>query len=195
MELIAAQRLFDLAAPFDELDIRRAYRRLVVEWHPDRFIGDEDLRNDAEERLKDINVARDRLLESLSPEPEPIRAAQPESRPRSFRKRQLDDDVDSQVGAFAGVVVAAVGVFFAVALFGPFIAEAITGNQHPLPALATKRVPEKVIPFEGQPRGNLPDLLFNWAPHFKPMNLDGSRLAGDPEAVKDAYRLAPTIVR
>jgi hypothetical protein len=37
--------------------IKQAYRDLVHVWHPDRFIYDERLRNIAEEKMKEINIA------------------------------------------------------------------------------------------------------------------------------------------
>lgn len=41
--------------------VKEAYRDLAKVWHPDRFAGDERLANKAQERLKDINTAYDRL--------------------------------------------------------------------------------------------------------------------------------------
>jgi hypothetical protein len=38
-------------------EVHRAYRRLVREWHPDRFADDPRLRRLAEERLKEVNAA------------------------------------------------------------------------------------------------------------------------------------------
>src|SRR5690242_17775839 len=42
-------------------EMKRAYRDLVREWHPDRLQHDARLREEAEARLKEINVAYARL--------------------------------------------------------------------------------------------------------------------------------------
>ena len=43
------------------IEIKQAYRDLVEIWHPDRFTHNERLRQKAEEQLKEINSAYDRL--------------------------------------------------------------------------------------------------------------------------------------
>ena len=43
------------------VEIKQAYRDLVEIWHPDRFTHNERLRQKAEEQLKEINSAYDRL--------------------------------------------------------------------------------------------------------------------------------------
>jgi len=43
-------------------EIESTYRTLVKVWHPDRFAHDPKLREDAEEKLKEINSAHDYLL-------------------------------------------------------------------------------------------------------------------------------------
>jgi hypothetical protein len=45
-------------------EIKRAYRLLVKAWHPDRFTGDPKLSLDAQEKLKQINLAYERLSKS-----------------------------------------------------------------------------------------------------------------------------------
>ena len=47
------------SAPVD--DVKRAYRDLAKVWHPDRFAGDERLQKKAQDNLKRINEAYDRL--------------------------------------------------------------------------------------------------------------------------------------
>lgn len=42
-------------------EIRRAWRRLTLVWHPDRFENDPELRTRAEERFKEINEAYQEL--------------------------------------------------------------------------------------------------------------------------------------
>jgi hypothetical protein len=52
--------------------LKRAYRDLVKEWHPDRYLHNPRLRRKAEEKLREINEAYDRLQPLL---------ANPKSRP------------------------------------------------------------------------------------------------------------------
>jgi DnaJ domain len=55
-------------------EIEDTYRTLVKVWHPDRFAHDPRLRNDAEEKLKEINGAHDYLL--ANPKQAPPRPAE-----------------------------------------------------------------------------------------------------------------------
>ncbi|HLC42841.1 MAG TPA: J domain-containing protein [Methylomirabilota bacterium] len=50
-------------------EIRQAYRNLVKVWHPDRF-SDDRLRQNAEEKLKEINEAYNRLRHARPPRPD-----------------------------------------------------------------------------------------------------------------------------
>ena len=43
-------------------EARRAYRDLVRVWHPDRFSGDPRLRDRAEEKVKQLNLAYETLV-------------------------------------------------------------------------------------------------------------------------------------
>lgn len=38
-------------------EVKRAYRELVMVWHPDRFPGNSNLQLKAQEKLKEINAA------------------------------------------------------------------------------------------------------------------------------------------
>jgi curved DNA-binding protein CbpA len=61
-----------------QTEIKDAYRVLAKVWHPDRFEGDESLRQKAEEKLKEINSAYQRLTRV-----EDKGAYRPSSRPAS----------------------------------------------------------------------------------------------------------------
>ena len=50
--------------------IKAAYRHMVRTWHPDRFPFDAKLRKHAEEKLRNINIAYERLIVHLTPEHE-----------------------------------------------------------------------------------------------------------------------------
>src|SRR5689334_6408314 len=51
-------------------EVKRSYRELVRVWHPDRFVHDPPLQHKAQEKLKQINLAFQRLKERLSTEKE-----------------------------------------------------------------------------------------------------------------------------
>src|SRR5947208_13566799 len=42
-------------------EIKRSYRELVKVWHPDRFAGNQRLQQKAQEKLKQINLAYERI--------------------------------------------------------------------------------------------------------------------------------------
>ncbi|GBC62124.1 hypothetical protein DENIS_3087 [Desulfonema ishimotonii] len=50
-------------------EIRQAYRDLASVWHPDRFTANPRLRQKAEEKLKQINIAYHTILKNPSPPP------------------------------------------------------------------------------------------------------------------------------
>jgi hypothetical protein len=55
--LCAALRVLELAPGATEKEIKDAYRIRVKVWHPDRFQGDDSIRQIAEAKLKEINAA------------------------------------------------------------------------------------------------------------------------------------------
>ena len=61
-------------------EIRMAYRALAREWHPDRIVGDERKRREAEERLRAINRAY-RMLTARQTEDNGARAGSRPARP------------------------------------------------------------------------------------------------------------------
>lgn len=70
-------------------EIEDTYRTLVKVWHPDRFAHDPRLRNDAEEKLKEINGAHDYLL--ANPKQAPPRHTEKPSIPeRPFVSSDFD---------------------------------------------------------------------------------------------------------
>jgi hypothetical protein len=56
-----------------EAEIKEAYRDLVAVWHPDRHGGNDRLRIKAEQKLRDINAARDIIQELLASQWNPER--------------------------------------------------------------------------------------------------------------------------
>lgn len=57
--------ILKLAAPFDESRLKTAYRKLIRQWHPDRFSGSPQQFAEATEKAKLINVAYEYLSEFL----------------------------------------------------------------------------------------------------------------------------------
>ena len=47
-------------------DVKRAYRKLVAVWHPDRFARDPQRQSQAQERLKEINAAYAECLQCIA---------------------------------------------------------------------------------------------------------------------------------
>ena len=52
----------DLAPTETINDVNKAYKRLMLQWHPDKYQSDEKLRLLAEQKTKEINSARDWLV-------------------------------------------------------------------------------------------------------------------------------------
>jgi curved DNA-binding protein CbpA len=59
-------KLFKLDHNFTEQELKKAYKNLVRACHPDRFFSNPAMRKQAEEKLKQINNAYERLQEQLS---------------------------------------------------------------------------------------------------------------------------------
>ena len=62
-------------------EMRDTYRDLVKVWHPDRFSNDGKLRSRAEEKLKEVNAAFQRL--NSSADGQPARAASATKKPET----------------------------------------------------------------------------------------------------------------
>jgi curved DNA-binding protein CbpA len=67
-------------------EIRDAYRVMVKVWHPDRFSNDGKLRSKAEEKLKEVNAAFQRL--NSSADTTPARAASATKKPEEKAEAQ-----------------------------------------------------------------------------------------------------------
>ena len=86
----AALRALGLEQGASRNEIRDAYRDLVKVWHPDRFPNDVKLHSKAEEKLKEVNAAFQRLNSSV--DSSPARAASaaknPEEKPESQKPNE-----------------------------------------------------------------------------------------------------------
>ena len=61
-------------------ELKKIYRELVKEWHPDRLLHNPSLHKTAQQKLQEINEAYDQLLAHLA-NPEP-RSSAPKNEPR-----------------------------------------------------------------------------------------------------------------
>lgn len=73
-DLADCYRILDLPPDATQEEVKRAYRELAKVWHPDRFTGDPKLQHKAQEKLKQINSAYERIRKS---EPHERRSAGP----------------------------------------------------------------------------------------------------------------------
>ena len=80
-------RILDLEPGASLEEIKRAYRELVKVWHPDRFRSDPKLQAKAGEKLKQINLAYERLCE----EAQEASVSPAEDRPRAEAGAGHDD--------------------------------------------------------------------------------------------------------
>lgn len=79
-------------------DVKRAWRQLVMVWHPDRFQNDEKLRQRGEKKLKEINGAYELLSDYLAsppppkPRSQPSQNHQPHARPQPPKPSAAESD-------------------------------------------------------------------------------------------------------
>lgn len=59
-------KVLEIKTNASEQEVKQAYRDLVKVWHPDRFTHDIKLQKKAEEKLKEINEAYQRIIDYLS---------------------------------------------------------------------------------------------------------------------------------
>jgi hypothetical protein len=67
VETLRAYQVLELEQTASPEDVKQAYRLLVKVWHPDRFPGDHRLQSAAEAKMKEINLAYERLSALASP--------------------------------------------------------------------------------------------------------------------------------
>ena len=59
-------KILELNSGASEEEIRQAYKDLVNVWHPDRFPHNQRLRKKANEKLREINIAYEKLRASIA---------------------------------------------------------------------------------------------------------------------------------
>ena len=82
MDLKDCLEILGLKNATSQKQVETAYRNMVHTWNPDRFPFDTELRKHAQEKLRNINLAYDRLIAHLSSEHEQNK--------RSWRDRKSD---------------------------------------------------------------------------------------------------------
>ena len=60
-----ALKLLNLIEPFTEDDLNKAFRSLTNKWHPDKFASDTPEYIQAQEKMTELNIARDTLKKIL----------------------------------------------------------------------------------------------------------------------------------
>ncbi len=81
MNLQRCLKILELESPGSIEDAKKAYRDLVRVWHPDRFQGNARLKQKAEKKLREINLAFNFLREYL--EANPVRKTAPSTSTKS----------------------------------------------------------------------------------------------------------------
>ena len=84
MKKSTALHILGLSDGASDDEIKKAHRKLIIKYHPDKFGTDETARKNAEEKTKQINEARDVLL-SRKWDPEYSTAGTPYGAPYSYR--------------------------------------------------------------------------------------------------------------
>lgn len=77
-------KLFDLKPGATQVEIKEAYRKLALQWHPDKYAHNSILQANAEEKFKIINAAND-FLKTYNGSPQ---FSQPEQATRTDQNRQ-----------------------------------------------------------------------------------------------------------
>ncbi len=68
-DLSECYRILELTPGATQEEVKRSYRELVKVWHPDRFAGDPKLQKKAQEKLKQINLAYERICKGEAGDP------------------------------------------------------------------------------------------------------------------------------
>ena len=81
MDLITSYKILGIEPKADENSIKRAYKAQVRRWHPDQFAEGSGLKAEAEEQLKQINIAYARIKSHLTLHGPPPKAKKSPRRP------------------------------------------------------------------------------------------------------------------
>ncbi len=129
-ELNQYYEILGLQPGASQADVKQAYRMLAKTWHPDRFAHDPQLKQQAEERFKDINLAYQRLKDyqpGATPTAPTKAPSAPSSRPSGVSSRPSGAEKLYEQGAEnvkAGRYKDALDDFSAAIRLNPHYAEA-----------------------------------------------------------------------
>ena len=87
-EITRAYRELELEPGGSIEQVKEAYRELVKVWHPDRFPNGSKVQRKAQERLKEINLAYEKLQEFLASDASPSRGRPASSYPSGAKGQQ-----------------------------------------------------------------------------------------------------------
>ncbi|MBK5100550.1 MAG: J domain-containing protein [Desulfobacteraceae bacterium] len=90
----------DSTASIDE--VRQAYKDIVNVWHPDRFSHNARLKQKAEAKLKQVNVAYEEVTSFLSPEKEMEPAQKESSRAKTEAREDAELRGKTEIAVEAG---------------------------------------------------------------------------------------------
>jgi curved DNA-binding protein CbpA len=91
MDIQHCYEILELNADASIEDVKQAYRDLVNIWHPDRVSNNPRLKQKAEEKLKQINTAHERLLSHLNSRQKQPAAVDKAPRTESARENPYQD--------------------------------------------------------------------------------------------------------
>lgn len=134
MEIERCYEILELRPGASPGEIRHSYKDIVAVWHPDRFKHNPRLRRKAEQKLKEVNIAYETLLNLIKSEKLSDRrtATSGKERPRQKKDPGKTATVED---------VAAVGTFYALKIWADFslalkqfmgnrISDERTGSNH-----------------------------------------------------------------
>lgn len=82
-------KILEIHTNASEQDIKQAYRELVKVWHPDRFAHDSKLQKRADEKLKEINDAYQKIVDHLN-------TSKQRQQSQQYQRRETQEKPSSQ---------------------------------------------------------------------------------------------------
>ena len=102
MELQRCFQILELDSTASIDEVRQAYKDIVNVWHPDRFSHNARLKQKAEAKLKQVNVAYEEVTSFLSPEKEMEPAQKESSRAKTEAREDAELRGKTEIAVEAG---------------------------------------------------------------------------------------------
>lgn len=112
MDIRTCLEILELDHPPTQEEAKQAYKDLVNVWHPDRFSGNPRLRERAEKKLKEINIAYETLLARLESGSTQNLGSQEEGTPHEKGPEAARQNQDSNQSSRTTEAVFENGTFF-----------------------------------------------------------------------------------